>query len=405
MKKTYNRVRLVFLTVLLVLPLFGCQPKVQEEADTKIPIEQDPAYSAETLLWAEQSIFAFVLDTYRTAVMDTVTPKTETRLRSYAQRICQITAQKPIPEEKYREIITVLTQDGKGAVDEFVAAKKSGTINYEKTRELYLELTYAFGAEHVASMVYDGFLLFYDARYEKILERLEEYQYPWYREEADAIAAERSIFANGIQKESFATLLRCSTAVAELFATNPDGLSAAFSDTEILETVRRLDPSKIDISDEGWELLLSYAPSSNFDPYFQSLIQVFKESGDISRVSAVMNDAMQLFASVLKSFLPEEVTAIRNGDGEAVLCAVFSRFTDDDWALFASVTSVAFTNEEYSALAILQYRDAYLEYCLSIEQITLEQLRASVGDVDFYQNLLNYFAGICPAISYEVNHD
>ena len=405
MKKTYNRVLLVFLTVLLVLPLFGCQPKVQEEADTKIPIEQDPAYSAETLLWAEQSIFAFVLDTYRTAVMDTVTPKTETRLRSYAQRICQITAQKPIPEEKYRAIITVLTQDGKGVVDEFVAAKKSGTINYEKTRELYLELTYAFGAEHVASMVYDGFLLFYDARYEKILERLEEYQYPWYREEADAIAAERDIFANGIQKESFATLLRCSTAMAELLAANPDGLSAAFSDTEILETVRRLDPSKIDISDEGWELLLSYAPSSNFDPYFQSLIQVFKESGDISRVSAVMNDAMQLFASVLKNLLPEEVTAIRNGDGEAVLRAVFSRFTDDDWALFASVTSVAFTNEEYSALAILQYRDAYLEYCLSIEQITLEQLRASVGDVDFYQNLLNYFAGICPAISYEVNHD
>ena len=337
--------------------------------------------------------------------MDTITPKTETRLRSYAQRICQITAQKPIPEEKYRAIITVLTQDGKGAVDEFVEAKKSGTISYEKTRELYLELTYAFGAEHVASMVYDGFLLFYDARYEKILERLEEYQYPWYQEEADAIAAERSIFANGIQKESFATLLRCSTAMAELLAANPDGLSAAFSDTEILETVRRLDPSKIDISDEGWELLLSYAPSSNFDPYFQSLIQVFKESGDISRVSAVMNDAMQLFASVLKSLLPEEVTAIRNGDREAVWSAIFSRFTDDDWALFASATSVAFTNEEYSALAILQYGDAYVGYLSEIEPINVEQLRASVGDVDFYQNLLNYFAGICPAISYEVYHD
>ena len=61
MKKLYNRVLLVLLAVSLVLPLFGCQPKVQEEADTKIPIEQDPAYSAETLLWAEQSIFAFVL--------------------------------------------------------------------------------------------------------------------------------------------------------------------------------------------------------------------------------------------------------------------------------------------------------------------------------------------------------
>lgn len=403
MKKMYNRALLVLLAVSLVLPLFGCQPKAQEETLTKIPIEQDPAYSAETLLWAEQTIFAFVLYTYRTMVMDTITPKTEARLRGYATRICQIISAKPIPEEKYREIITVLTQDGKGVVSNLAAAKKGGAISYEKIRALYLELTYAFGAEHVASMVYDGFLLFYDARYERMVERLE--QYPWYQEEADAIAAEREIFVNGVQKESFATLLRCSTAMAELLSANPNGLSSVFSDTEVLETIRRLDPSKIDISDEGWELLLSYAIDSKSNLYYQSLIQVFEESGDISRVSLVMNDAVQLLASILKNLLPEDVAAIRQGDEEAVLCAVFSRFTDDDWALFTSVTSVPFANEAYSALAILQYGNAYLEYRLSIEQTDLERLRASVGKADFYQNLLNYFAGMCPAISYEVHHD
>ena len=405
MKKTYQRVLLVLLAVSLVFPLFGCQPKAQEESGISILIEQDPAYSAETLVWAEQTIFAFVLYTYRTMVMDTITPKTETRLRSYAQRICQITTQKPIPEEKYRKIITVLTQDGKAVVSNLAAANKGGTISYEKMRELYLELTYAFGAEHVASMVYDGFLLFYDARYERIMERLEEYQYPWYQEEADAIAAEREVFANGIQKESFTTLLRCGTAMAELLAATPNGLSSMFSDAEILEMIRRLDPSKIDIGDDGWELLLSYAIDSKSNLYYQSLIQVFEESGDISRVSAVMNDAMQLLASVLQNLLPEDVAAIRQGDREAVLCAAFSRFTEEDWELFASVTSVSFTKHEYSVLATLKYNNAYLTYLSSIEETNLEQLRASVGDVDFYQNLLNYFAGICPAISYEVHHD
>ena len=405
MKKTHNRILLVLLAISLVIPLFGCQPEVQEEPITNIPIDQDSAYSAETLLWAEQNVFAFVLYTYRIAVMDTITPKTEDRLRSYATRICQITSAKPIPEEQYREIITVLTQDGKGVVEELLTARNGGAVNYEKTRALYLELIYAFGADHVASMVYDGVLLFYDARYERTMERFEEYQYPWYQEEADAIASERDIFANGVQKNSFSMLLRFGTAMAELLAEKPNGLSSMFTNAEILEMIRRLDPSEIDISNEGWELLLSYAFKSKSDSYFQNLIHVFNESGDISRVSAVMNDNMQLWASVLSHLLPEDIAAIREGEAESVLRVIFSRFDDEDWALFASVTAVSFTNEEYSALAKAQYGDAYAEYLSSIEHVDTDQLRANVTDAEFYQKLLNYFAGICPAIAYEVNHD
>lgn len=405
MKNTYNRVLLVLLSVLLVLPLFGCQPTEQEERPTSILIEEDPAYSAETLLWAEQSILGLVLYTYRTAVMDTITEKTENRLRDYASRICQITTAKPIPEERYRAIITVLTQDGKGVVDELLAAENNGTVSYEKSRALYLELTHAFGAEHVASMVYDGFLLLYDARYERIMERFETYQYPWYLEEAELLAAERAVFANGIQKESFSTLLRCTTAMAELLSANLNELSEMFSNAEILEMVRLLDPSKIDISNEGWELLLSHSLKAKSNPYFESLMQVFDESGDIVRLSSVMNDAIQLLASVLHSLTPEDIAAIRSGETERVLRSVFSRCSDDDWALFASATSVSLANREYSALATTQYGDAYMEYLSGIEQVSIAQLRASIDDVDFYQNLLNYFAGVCPAISYEVNHD
>lgn len=403
MKKTYKGLLLVLLALSMVFSLVSCNPEMPEEPSQKIQIEKDSAYSNETLLWAEQSIFTLVLYTYRTAVMDTITEKTENRLHSYAHRICQITATKPIPEEQYRAMITVLTQGGKGVVDELLAARKGETVSYEKARALYLELIYAFGAEHVASMVYDGLLLFYDARYEKAMERLEGYQYPWYQEEADAIAAERDILANGIQKESFATLLRCTTAMAELLGVRPGGLFGMFSDTEILEMIRRLDPAKIHISDQGWELLLSYALKTKSSPYLESLIQVFKESGDISRLSAVMNNTVQLLASTLQALLPEDIVAIRTGEGETVLRSIFSRFNDDDWALFASVTSVSFTNEEYSALALAKYGDAYVEYFSGIEEVDVEQLRSCVGNADFYQNLLNYFARICPAIFYEVN--
>lgn len=85
------------------------------------------------------------------------------------------------------------------------------------------------------------------------------------------------------------------------------------------------------------------------------------------------------------------------------MTAVFSRFDDDDWELFTSITSGSLANEKYSALAVGEYGEAYLEYLSSIEQVDVKTLRASIDDANFCQNLFNYLAAICPAISYEVN--
>ena len=404
MKKNYCRVLLSLLTVLLILPLAACQSEVPPKT---ITIEKDLAYSDETLKWAEQTILSLVRYAYKgyTGMSEeaSIPSKTDAKLQKYAHRICQITATKPIPNEKYRSAIAVLAQDGQGAIDELIAPANGEGRAFEKTRKLYLELTYIFGAEHVSSMVYDGCLSIYDIRYEEKVELYEAYQYDWYQKEADAIAEEKAIFVNGIQKEAFATLLKCSTAMAELLALTPEGIADTFSDEEVLEMIRRLDPSQIDISTKGWELLLSYLPASEANPYCKQLVDTFQQNGDVSRVSAVMNDAVKLWASVLKGLLPADVSALRAGEHEKLLNAVFSRFSEEDWALFMSVTSVSLTNEEYSALAEGKYGEAYLEYAESIGQIDADQLRASVGSENFYQNLLNYLARVCPAISYEVN--
>ena len=242
-----------------------------------------------------------------------------------------------------------------------------------------------------------------DVRYEKAVERLEEYQYPWYQEDVDTAEAERAAFAAGVGKESFSTLLRFSTAIAELLAVAPESLPQMFSDAEILDMVRRLDVSKIDISQEGWELLLSKTPTLKENPYFEGLMQVFKEGDDISHVAAVMNDAVALLSSVLGDLTSEDLANLRAGEWESLVRAVFSRFDDEDWELFASVTSVSLANEQYSALAESEYGEAYSEYLLSIEQVDLETLRSSIDGESFCQNLFCYLAAICPAISYEVN--
>ncbi len=403
MRLIYKKILPVCLAILLAVSLVGCGQGKKEEQTTGIQIEKDPAYITEVQSLAEETVYSLVLYAYRNAVMDKIPEKVEARLARYAHRIGEIIAKKPIPEEQYRNVIAMLGQNGEGVIDELLAAKAGEAVDYEKTRTFYLDLTYAFGAEQVASMLYDFCLFLYDARYERTLEKLEEYQYPWYQEEADALAAEKQVFVKGIKKDSFSALVRCTTAMAELLSISPEGLAASFTDAEVLEIVHHLDISQIEVTADGWELLLSYVPNGSDGSYTAKFAAAFEESGDRSRLAAVMNDAVTLSASVIEKLTPEDIAALRAGEREALINSVFSRFDEADWNLFASLTAVPLANAQYSALAAGEYGKAYLAYLESIEDVNLSELRAVVGSAEFYQTLKNYLAALCPAISYEVN--
>ncbi|MBQ3013568.1 MAG: hypothetical protein IJD75_00315, partial [Clostridia bacterium] len=403
MNLIHKRILSLLLALLLATSFVGCNREEKNEETTGIPIQSDPAYSDALLQDAEQIIYALVVYTYRSAVMDKISETVEARLARYAHRLCEITAAKPIPEDAYRSVLALLEREGEGVIDELLALRAGEDVGYERTRTLYLDLTYAFGAEQVASMLYEVCLLIYDAKYEQAVERFETYQYPWYQEEADALAAEKQLFAQSIGKDAFSALVRCGTAMAELLVTTPEGIADSFSDAEMLEVIRHLDFSKIDITPAGWELLLSHVPSGESGSYRSRLSAAFRENGDVSRLAAVMNDAVKLLSSAKEKLTPADIAALRAGDRDALVSAVFSRFGEDDWALFASVTSISLANQAYSALAEAAYGEAYLTYVASIGAVDLSTLQASVGGEAFVQNLSNYLAGICPAIAYEVN--
>ena len=393
----------ICLALIFALSALGCQPAESEKQSSTIKIEKDPAYSEETLALTDETAYSLMLYAYSSALTNKISEKTEARLKSFAARISEIITSKPIPQDKYLAVTEMLSLAGEGVIDELIALKNGEAATYEQTRKLYLELTYAFGAEHAASMAYDTCLLIYDIRYEIAMERFETYQYPWYKEEAEAWILEKSIFAEGVGRESFAALIKCGSAMAELLSESYEEIAGAFSDAEILEMLRHLEFSEIDVTADGWEILLSHALTSNGNPYFAKLIDVFKKSGDISRVSAVMSDAVKLTESVMENLSPGDIAALREGERDSLFGSVFSRFDESDWALFEAVTSVVLSNEQYSALAKEKYGEAYFEYTASIEPVDAEKLRASIGGEDFYKCLCNYFAGICPAISYEVN--
>ena len=398
-----KRILALCLALLLVMSFVGCGQGKKEETTTGIPIEKDPAYGIEAQSLAEETLYALVAYAYRAAVTDNVPQKVEARLASYAHRVAEIFAQSPIPEAQYRSVMTKLSENGPAVIDELLAAKAGEAVDYEKTRTLYLDLTYAFGAERVSEMLYELCLFLYDAHYERAMEKFEEYQYPWYKEDADTLAAEKQVFIKGVKKESFSALLRFTTAMAELLSVSPEGLADSFSNTEVLEILRHLNISQIDITAEGWELLISYVPSGKDGSYTAKLAAAFGESGDRAALAAVMNDAVALSASVLEKLLPEDIAALRAGEREVLINSVFSRFDEKDWSLFESLTSVSLANGQYSALATEEYGKGYLTYLAGIKEVTLADLRTAVGSAEFYQTLTDYLAALCPAISYEVN--
>ncbi|MBE6530758.1 MAG: hypothetical protein E7679_01510 [Ruminococcaceae bacterium] len=405
MKIFYKRLLLLLIAATTAFSFVACQTAVPEEQELEIKIEEDAPYSAEVLEYAEQTVYSLVLYAYRQAVVDKMPEKVEDRLRDYASRICDITASEPVTEEQYRGAIKLLADNGQVVIDELLALRAGENTECEKVRELYLDLAVVFGADRVALMMYDCCVLIYDARYERAVEKLEDYGYPWYREEAEALLDEKAVFTESIGREDFSALVRCATAMAEIFSVNTDQISAAFSDAEVLEVIRHLELSEIDIDEKGWRLLLSYSLQQKNSSYRAELYDILNESGDIDKLAGVMNGSLELLVDMIERCEAEDIALLRAGKREEFIASAFSHFDQENWELFRTVTSVSLANDSYSELAIAEYGEDYLEYLNGISHVSFDQLRAKVGTQDFYQYLVDYIAGICPAMSYEVGYD
>ena len=238
------------------------------------------------------------------------------------------------------------------------------------------------------------------------MEKFESFKFPWLEEEARALLRDKAVFAESVGKEEFSALIRSATAISELFSGSLDGISAAFSDGELLQMIKALDLDEINIEKEGWELLISYLIPEKTDAdssYKAKLGYALGVSGDVSKISEVMNDAVSLTVSVFERLTVDDVKAIREKDFEKLAASVFSRFSEKERTVFRRITEINLSNENYSALALAEYGERYSEYLESLDEVSFDALFEALGTEEFYTDLTEYLAGICPAVSYEVN--
>lgn len=407
MKKIHIKALAFLLAVSCSLCLVGCSDGKNAIVQSGIEIAEDPPYDQDVIQRAESVLLSLMRYAYRKASsLDDITQTVERRLADYAAEICAVTAKNPVSRDQYIGVIETLEREGTAAIEELLAFRDMTGSSFSHVRSLYLALSGVFGADQVASMLYDVCLVVYDMKYEKAKARFEQYGYPWYKQEADDLIRQKEEFQQSVLRKDFSALIRCATAFAELFFYESDQGSDVFLDAELLMLLQRLDTDEIGIGECGYAILMSLIVSEEAPgrdaPFFAKLRYEYSRNGDNERIVAVMDDAVTLIDGILKQLTVQDIAAVRRRDYRSLAASVFSRFTEDDWTLFERVTGVMLANDAYSALSEAEYGAVYTSYLASLRTVNLHEVREAVGTDGFYECLRDYLIGICPAMAYEV---
>jgi len=409
MKKTPFTILYLLLAALFTANFCGCQ-KADKEGGSSLQngvvISQEAPYSAETQGYAKRVLFSLLQHYAQKNAIGNLPEATVKELETVSTEIGDLLSQKPVSEGIYVALIETLEKKGKSVVDEVVSYRKGESSALTETKVLYLSLSALLGSDYVGGVLYDLYGYQYDRDYKKTMANYEKYGYSFLLEDAKVLDTERQILRKEIGERNFSSVLKMSFAFVELFF--GEGFTSAqfasFTDTEIVTFLQKLGLSSLSLTKEGWGLILSKAlPEENItaeDSYGVKLIKTAKKAGDIPSIAAVMGDFVKLTATAVDKLEEKDVDSLRKGEYNNILHSVFSKFDETDWMCFSNVTACNLSVESYEEVAFNEYGKKYETYRAGMRSLTLEQLKAAVGQDAFYDSLKGYIAGISPAFSY-----
>lgn len=398
--KIFSKIALMILAVLLLASLCGCkktQPEEENQIDSDIIITEDPKVTTETMADTEKIIYDLLEHYTKTNVSSNITENTENKLRDLSAQLTEVVASTITSDLKCARFNAILTENGISLIDDL----KSPTGDLQSLRKLYSEISTLMGAEGFGLLAYNITLFTYDYNYQETMRKYEKYGYTYLLEDAELIKANKEIMTGEIGEENFTSFVSSVFVFSELLlgeGFEAEGLSA-FTDSEILIMISRLDLS-LEISDAGWTFLLSSVSPYLNSGAVKSLATAMEKNGDMESLASVMNDFMALICSVQASLDTEDIALLRSGDGAAALNRIFSKFDEIQWARFDKICSISLALEQYDSIMLEYYGQMYADHLDSLEVVSLEMLRASVGSDKFYESLKGYLAGVMPAIPF-----
>ena len=391
----------LMIAAVMLLSLCGCVRSADLDKQG-ITISDERAYSSQTVEYARGVVRSLILCYYESTSTAKLPEPMLARIEGVADDMVDLLSQDPVEEALFLELMERLERRGSAVIGEICDFRAGKEGSLAKTKELYLELTAALGADYIAGILYVLSVYFYDFGYADKVEKYEKYGYPHYEIEAKALLEERRILVNEIGRGNFATFLGCFLALSELFfgGALEDGHGGTFTDEEILLFLKSSGLSELSLSVDAWTLILSkILPQEGTDAYFSKLSAQMRENGD-AELLGVAAFHMASLLPALERLTADDVARIRMGDRSFALRSVFRGLNESEWAHVAHLGELSFHNDEYHVLAAEAHGEAYVAYLESLAPVTYEELRASISEEDFYGRLVNYVVGICPALFY-----
>lgn len=395
--KAYHKITASFLLACIaLLSLVGCdQPR--EDVQSGIIISDDGEYSPAALERAEEVIYGLLLHYTEKTVKPELTEATIEKLRRISGEVCSAIATVPLAEERFLELLCVLETSGKEVISELTSEGERGG----KLEELYSEICSLVGYDYVGRVLYRILEYSLDYRYEKRMSEYQKYGFLYLLEEARSAKEDKKILVQEIGEDSFLKFVRGAVSISGLWLGGgfDSEKSAKFSDEEILIFISKIDFS-LELSDAAWQVLLSRGAQFLFSGDGAGFFGAAMKNGDLDKFACTMNAVSRLVSSIQTSLTTDDVSLLRSGEREKLMESVFSRFSEAEWADFASLTSVDVVREDYERICFEKYGSEYEIYADSLSPITISELREAVLRENFYESLERYIGGISPAFSY-----
>ena len=399
-----------FIVLLSLLLGVGCN-----NADTMIKTEIEVSsatacYSEKTGEYASLVIYSLLTESFEVANKRAPGREEADELLEMSEDIISIASEGGISEQAYLGVLGIIEEcEEKIAAEAYkISLGKSEDIDLEFIKDTYFRLSAEAGNKYVGNLIYKLILYSAERRYARQMELYERDGHSYLLAEAHRINREREILAEEIGAQSFSSLCAIGLCFVDLviLESEDDGIEPVFSDDEIRVFVDLIDIGDISISNSGWELVLSKTAESGLfksaAPVLDGMLALAKDNGDLTDLAARMQSLMALVGEIKSSLTAYDIALLRDGEPDEAIYAIFSGFSDDEWALFFEITDIDLSCSEYCSFYEEYYGEDFVICKGTLAPVSCDTLRASQGAEEFYNNLKGYLGGICPALAFGV---
>lgn len=416
LSKTVKTIKKSLIAVIL-LCTFLCSvacadtPPIVKEGITveESSSEVRDTYSGEVRSFSKGVIFNYVYTFAKKSVSQNLPQNTVYELKSHADAVEELfCAESPLSEDDYEDLFIKLESMMDGVVSAVLALDggEIGTNEKLALKRLFNVVTSAFGGDCAGSILYGITEYVFSFKIDRAMKRYEEYGFEYLLKEANELKEKRGILEVGIGKQNFIGVTKMAYFVGSLLfgGVLNSNFTKVFKAEELALLIKKPDFTFINITNDGWALLLGLVQDFVPNNYFSELLSLFEQNGDLNSFALQMQNVVSLIISAQNAVCASGVESLISGNINGFITSIFSKFGEAEWQKLASFTSLDLDGEEYDNIMLTHFGVEYETYKNSIVKISTSDLKQALSrdSEEFINMLIGFFRGICPAFFYGV---